>query len=110
MCFDQLYESAQRGELLLIDGGICHWHLRRDGQLTIREIIATRPGAGLEMLKVLRTVPGATSLYARCPVALASNELRRCDMQRDWQRTLVASLSCRNMPGRARIFRKNHGL
>ena len=28
---------------MLADGGFCHWHLRRRGQLTIREIpIATR--------------------------------------------------------------------
>ena len=44
MIFETLYESAQRGELLLVNGGMCHWHLRRDGQLTIREIISTRPG------------------------------------------------------------------
>jgi hypothetical protein len=73
MIFETLYESAQRGELLLIDGGMCHWHLRRDGQLTIREIIATRRGAGSEMLTVLRRVPGARCLFAKCPVDLPSN-------------------------------------
>ena len=71
--FEALYESAQRGELLLIDGGMCHWHLRRDGQLTIREIIATRRGAGSEMLDRLRQTPGATSILARCPSDLAAN-------------------------------------
>jgi hypothetical protein len=73
MCFENLYESSKRGELLLIDGGMCHWHLRRDGQLTIREIIATREGAGSEMLVQLRTVPGASCIVAKCPVDLASN-------------------------------------
>lgn len=72
MIFDALYESAQRGELLLIDGGFCHWHLRRDEQLTIREIIATRKGAGTEMLDILRG-KGATSIVAKCPAHLASN-------------------------------------
>jgi len=62
--FDALYESSQRGELMLIDGGFCHWHLRRDGQLTIREIISTRAGAGSEMLARLMTVPGATCTLA----------------------------------------------
>jgi hypothetical protein len=71
--FDALYQSAQRGELLLIDGGFCHWHLRRDGQLTIREIISTRPGAGIEMLNFLRSVSGATSILAKCPDVLPSN-------------------------------------
>jgi hypothetical protein len=74
MIFETLYESAQRGELLLIDGGFCHWHLRRDGQLTIREIISTRPGAGSEMLERLKQVWGAVSLFAKCPVDLAAND------------------------------------
>ncbi len=72
MIFETLYESAQRGELLLVDGGFCHWHLRRDGQLTIREIIATRPGAGGTMLEILKR-KGAASLFAKCPVDLPSN-------------------------------------
>lgn len=72
MIFETLWESAQRGELLLIDGGFCHWHLRRDGQLTIREIIATRRGAGSEMLATLLT-KGASAIVAKCPADLASN-------------------------------------
>ena len=74
MCFENLYESNKRGELLLIDGGMCHWHLRRDGQLTIREIISQRPGAGLEMLLRLSHTPNATSIVAKCPVDLAAND------------------------------------
>jgi hypothetical protein len=66
--FDALWESARRGELLLIDGGFCHWHLRRDGQLTIREIISTRPGAGREMLDRLKAVEGATALVSTAGV------------------------------------------
>lgn len=76
MIFETLYESARRGELLLIDGGMCHWHLRRDGQLTIREIISTRPGAGAEMLAVLKQQPAA-SIFAKCPADLAANEWYR---------------------------------
>lgn len=74
MIFETLYESARRGELLLIDGGMCHWHLRRDGQLTIREIISTKPGAGSAMLVVLKQTPGAISLFAKCPSDLDANE------------------------------------
>lgn len=74
MIFDALYESSRRGELLLVAGGFCHWHLRRDGQLTIREIISTRPGAGSEMLERLKQTPGATCIAAKCPAHLASNE------------------------------------
>jgi hypothetical protein len=73
MCFEQMYESMKRNELLMIDGGMCHWHLRRDGQLTIREIISTKPGAGTEMLEQLKRVPNAISLFAKCPADLPSN-------------------------------------
>jgi len=73
MIFDALHDSAKRGELLLIDGGFCHWHLRRDGQLTIREIIATRKGAGSAMLARLLCVPGAESILAKCPCDLDAN-------------------------------------
>ena len=73
MIFDALFESAQRGELLLVDGGFCHWHLRKDGQLTIREIISTRKGAGREILEKLMQAQGATSLLAKCPTDLDAN-------------------------------------
>ena len=72
MIFQTLYESSLKGELILIDGGICHWHLRRDGQITIREIISTRKGAGKEMLEILKA-KGGESLFAKCPVELESN-------------------------------------
>lgn len=88
MIFNTLYESAQRGELLLIDGGFCHWHLRRDGQLTIREIISTRPGAGSEMLARLTTIPGASSLFAKCPTNLEANDwYERCGFAREGTET-----------------------
>ena len=72
MIFEALYESAQRGELILVDGGICHYHLRRDGQLTIREIISIKPGAGKVMLNTLKQVAGARTIFAKCPIDLDS--------------------------------------
>jgi hypothetical protein len=74
MIFEALHQSSQRGELILVDGGICNWHLRRDGQITIREIISQRPGAGSLMLSMLKSVPGATSIFAKCPADLPANE------------------------------------
>ncbi len=74
MIFETLYDSAKRGELLLIDGGFCHWHLRRDGQLTIREIISIKPGAGSAMLSDLMFNPDATSIFAKCPADLPAND------------------------------------
>lgn len=97
MIFETLYESSLRGELLLIDGGFCHWHLcKRDdpkrkikaGQITIREIISTRPGAGLEILVQLKAIPGAQSLFARCPTDLeANNWYRRRGFELEGQET-----------------------
>lgn len=72
MVFEILYEAAKRGELLLVDGGMCHWHLRRDGQLTIREIISTKRGAGRQMLECLKRID-ADSIFAKCPADLEAN-------------------------------------
>ena len=82
MIFEKLHESLKKGELYLIAGGMCHWHLcKRDnphrkieaGQVTIREIFSSRPGAGTEILNYLKQIPGSTSIFARCPVDLESN-------------------------------------
>lgn len=70
MIFETLHQSAQCGELLLIDGGYCRWHLRRDGVITIYEIISLRPGAGSEMLARL---PKGHPIQAKCPSDLESN-------------------------------------
>jgi hypothetical protein len=73
MAFEELYESYQRNELLLIDGGFCNWHLRKDGQLTIKEIISTKKGAGTEIINILSKTKNAISLFAKCPADLSSN-------------------------------------
>jgi len=77
MIFETLHESAQRGELILVDGGMCHFHLRRDGQLTIHEIIVPpdfqKQGIGSMMLDMLTDFPGATCVFAKCPADLAAN-------------------------------------
>lgn len=77
MIFETLWDSARCGELMLVDGGMCHWHLRRDGQITIREIIVLpgRQGEGIgrAMLEQLKQVEGATSIFAKCPVNLEAN-------------------------------------
>jgi hypothetical protein len=95
MLFEALYASVQRGEVLLIDGGFCHWHLRRDGQVTIREILSTRPGAGQEMLACLRRTPGMRCLLARCPADLASN---------DWYRRRGFVLAATETTARGRLL------
>lgn len=83
MIFEPLNESNERGEFL---GFMCHWHLcKRDnpkrgikaGQVTIREILVEKSiqgqGQGKTILERLKQVPGATSIFAKCPVDLDSN-------------------------------------
>ncbi len=72
MIFESLHESNQRGELILIDGGYCRWHRRRDGVITIYEIISQKPGAGQTMLKRLAE-QAPVAIVAKCPAAYASN-------------------------------------
>lgn len=77
MIFESLYKSAEDGELLLTTGGLCRWHLRQDGQLTIREILVLphmrRTGIGKAMLIFLKARDGATSIFAKCPADLDAN-------------------------------------
>jgi GNAT superfamily N-acetyltransferase len=80
MIFETLNESNERGELLLVEHGMCHYHVRRDGQLTIREIIVQRDHQGqgvgrllLNLLKKKARAAGATSLFAKCPAELPAN-------------------------------------
>ena len=78
MIFETLSKAARQGELILVDGGFCHWHLRRDRQITIREIIVLPEcrgqGIGTAMLETLKVVPNATSIFAKCPYDLPAND------------------------------------
>ena len=74
MCFEQMYDSLKRSELILVDGGMCRFHRRKDHQITIHEIISTRPGVGATLLERLKAIPSAASLLAKCPADLPSNE------------------------------------
>ncbi len=72
MIFEALSEAAARGELLLMDCGMCHFHRRRDGIVTIREIIVLpyRRRWGIGRYLVERAGAGANTVQARCPADL----------------------------------------
>ena len=72
MIFETINGSAQAGELLLLDGGYCRWHLRRDGIIVIYEIIATRKGAGSDIMILLKEY--GKPIHAKCPVDLPANQ------------------------------------
>jgi len=83
MIFEILNKSAQDGNLILVEGGLCHWYLRRDGQITIREIIVLperqRQGIGTSMLEQLKSILGAKSIFAKCPAELPANGWYQCN-------------------------------
>ena len=73
--FEALNTAAEAGELILTDGGLCHFHRRRDRQVTIREVIVlpNRRGNGVGRRMVEQAGKGATRVVARCPADLPSN-------------------------------------
>lgn len=76
MIFEALYEAYKKGELIMLDGGFCRWHLRRDGQITIHEILSCVPGTGTRMLEILWKIGksrNASCIVAKCPDDLAAN-------------------------------------
>lgn len=76
--FNQLHESNERGELF---GGVCRFHLRRDGQVTIYEIIVELEkqgsGIGKHFIERLKQIEGAKSIFANCPAHLPANGFYR---------------------------------
>lgn len=80
MIFQALCESAERGELILTWGGILRYHQRRDGTVTILEILTIpefrgKHFVGLKMLVELTKRVGADKpLVAKCPVDLEANQ------------------------------------
>ncbi len=76
MILNALVEAHKQGELILIDGGFCRWHLLKNGQITIYEIFSMRQGSGSEILEMLKEKQ-ADSIFAKCPVNYPSNEWYR---------------------------------
>lgn len=77
MIFVALSEAADKNQLILVDGGMCRFHKRRDGVVVVREIIvlkaARRRSVGRSMIdEVIRRHPGAV-LEAKCPAEFDSN-------------------------------------
>jgi GNAT superfamily N-acetyltransferase len=77
MIFAAMNEAADRGELLLVEGGLCRWHRRRDGVVVIRELLVLaeerRQGIGRMLVtRVRQRNPGARVL-AKCPREYPSN-------------------------------------
>lgn len=81
MIFSALDEAAQKGELLLVEGGLCRFHRRRDGWVSVREIIVLpsrrHDGVGRSLLNCVINRAGRVAnirgLVACCPADLPAN-------------------------------------
>lgn len=81
MIFVALNEAAERGELILVQDGLCRWHKRRDGVVVIREIIVLpfRRGTGVGrrlVREVCERNPGSR-IVAKCPTIYVANAFWR---------------------------------
>ena len=76
-----LEEAATKGELLLVEGGMCRFHRLRDGSVTIREIIVLphkrRQGIGWALVQMVLLRAGAGLVRAKCPADYSANEFWR---------------------------------
>jgi GNAT superfamily N-acetyltransferase len=74
MIFEALNAAADAGELFLVNGGMLHFHQRKDGVVTIREIIVLRHRRrqGIGKALVMHALDGAKAAVARCPVDLVT--------------------------------------
>ena len=78
MIFVALSEAADANELLLVDGGLCRFHKRRDGAVTIRELLVLpshrRKGIGRRLvIEVCNRNPRAV-IQATCPGEYEANK------------------------------------
>ena len=75
MIFEALNQAADDGELILLQGGLCHFHKRQDGVVTIREIIVLPANRryGIGSTLVTKARGDACKVVARCPADLPSN-------------------------------------
>jgi GNAT superfamily N-acetyltransferase len=77
--FEALSEACGRGELMLEDGALCRFHLRRDGTLTVRELLVLprRRGEGRARRIIthllVRYRDAASRMVAKCPADLEAN-------------------------------------
>lgn len=71
MIFVAMSEAADKGQLILTDGGLCRWHRRRDGVVVVREILVLpgcrRRGVGREMIGRVVAANGGRVIRAKCP-------------------------------------------
>jgi GNAT superfamily N-acetyltransferase len=77
MIFAALDEAASKGELLLVQDGLCRYHLRRDGVVVVRELLVLpfrrRTGLGSRLVAAVRGAHPGAPIEAKCPAESESN-------------------------------------
>jgi GNAT superfamily N-acetyltransferase len=77
MIFTALAEAADHEELLLVTGGLCRFHPRRDGIVTIRELLVLpamrREGIGRALVEEVQRRHPEAILRAVCPINYPAN-------------------------------------
>lgn len=72
-----LQEAADDGTLIIVDGGICRFLVRRDGVVVIRELFvlprSREKGVGRRIVQQIRDEYPRARLMALCPVKYESN-------------------------------------
>lgn len=72
-----LRKPANEGRVWIVDGGLLEFKLLKNRQITIHSILSTKRGVGSQLLNRLLDYAReheATSLFAKCPTDLESNE------------------------------------
>jgi hypothetical protein len=70
--FEQMFTAYKKDNLILLDGGFCHFNHRRDNGLTIYSIFSQRTGMGDKLLELLKKM-NPQWIRAVCPQDLKSN-------------------------------------
>lgn len=78
MIYQALDEAASRGELILVQDGLLRYHLRKDGVVTVREVLVLpfrrRTGLGGRLVAEVRRRHPSAPLVARCPAGSEANK------------------------------------
>lgn len=70
--FEQIYQSMQKQNLLLLEGAFCNFRHRKDNQITIYSIVSCIPGGGQRCLQMLIDRK-PSFIQAVCPADMDSN-------------------------------------
>jgi GNAT superfamily N-acetyltransferase len=76
MIFEALHDSLKRNELILVEGGYCRFHQKKNGSIVIYELMVLphyrNKGIATSILEHLKAL-NPTYIEAKCPEDLPAN-------------------------------------